>query len=481
MQHPELRTWIAGVAEPSEIVDGQMLLDPNTGGQLQASRTSSPEQLERAIAAADEAHRDGRWRALSADERAAVLDRFADELRELGDDIACADAINSGVPISVTRGFAEGIVEVVTDVAERLRRRGDSVRLQAGDREVIKTRVPWGPAALILPWNAPAFMVTKKLAYALAAGATTVIKPSSFSPWSAQLVVAAAHRAGFPAGSVNLVTGSGSIGRTLVSDARIRAISMTGSTSTGQSIAASAGAHLTRLQLELGSNNPAIVLADADLELAAAQLVSGVTKLSGQWCEAPRRVYAHRDIFRPLVDALTKRVDALRVGSSLDDATEVGPLAYPARVAELSAQLAALEAQGATVHRAKIDALDGASFFAPTLAFGESLHLADEVFGPLLTVVPYDNEQQAIELANSGSHGLAAYVFTADAARGREVGFLFDAGEVKVNGTSVLDMADGSAQGFFAMSGIGGHGDDDVLEFFTGWRIVGSDADNLPI
>ncbi len=416
-----------------------------------------------------------------------MLDRFAEELRALHDDIATADALNSGVPISVTHGFADGIVDVVTDVADRLRRRGDSVQADSGDRDVVKTRVPWGPAALILPWNAPAFMVTKKLAYALAAGATTVIKPSSFSPWSAQLVVAAAHRAGFPAGSVNLVTGSGSIGRALVSDPRIRAISMTGSTPTGKAIAAAAGANLTRVQLELGSNNPAIVLADADLDVTASQLVSGVTKLSGQWCEAPRRVYAHRDVFEPLVAALAERVDQLQVGSSLDEASEVGPLAYPARVAELTAQLAALEAQGASVHRAAgglraVEAAPaGACFFPPTIVSGEGLELEDEVFGPMLTVVPYDDETAALALANSGSYGLAGYVFTRDEARGLALGLALDAGEVKVNGTSVLDMASDSAQGFFAQSGLGGHGNDEVLEFFTGWRIVGTDAANLPI
>lgn len=481
MNPPELLTWIDGTPEQSEIADDTTLNDPNTGEVLQHSRSSSPSQVDRAIAAADAAHRDGRWRSLTPEARADVLDRFAHELQAVAEDIAVADALNSGVPIGITRGFATGIVDVVTDVADRLRRRGDSVRVEAGDRTVVKTRVPWGVAALILPWNAPAFMVTKKLAYALAAGATTVVKPSSFSPWSAQIVVAAAHRAGFPAGSVNLVTGTGSMGRTLVSDPRVRAISMTGSTTTGQAIASSAGANLTRLQLELGSNNPALVRADANLQLTASQLIRGVTKLSGQWCEAPRRVYVHRNTYEPLIEALTHELDSLQIGSSLDDTSEVGPLAYRARVEELDAQLSALKAQGANIYRATVNAPERSSFFAPTLAYGEGLELTDEVFGPLLTITPYDDEAAAIELANHGSHGLAGYVFTANEPEGLHLAMALEAGEVKVNGTSVLDMADDSAQGFFAQSGIGGHGNDEVLEFFTGWRIVGTDQDNLPI
>lgn len=481
MNPPELLTWIDGLSEASEIADTTTLNDPNTGAVLQQSRSSSPEQVDRAIAAADTAHRDARWRGLTPEVRAEVLDRFAQELRLVAEEIAVADALNSGVPISVTRGFAAGIVDVVTDVADRLRRRGDSVLIDEDGRIVLKTRVPWGVAALILPWNAPAFMITKKLSYALAAGATTVVKPSSFSPWSAQIVVAAAHRAGFPAGSVNLVTGTGSIGRTLVSDPRIRAISMTGSTPTGQAIASAAGTNLTRLQLELGSNNPAIVLANADLELTASQLIAGVTKLSGQWCEAPRRVYAHREIFDALIEALKRHIDLLRVGSSLDETTQVGPLAYAERVDELNSQLADLVAQGAQLHRASLNNPEGSCFFAPTLAYGEHLTLNNEVFGPLLTVVPFDDTTAAIDDANSGSYGLAGYVFTGNELEGLQLAMTIEAGEVKVNGTSVLDMSDQSAQGFFAHSGIGGHGNDDVLEFFTGWRIVGTDPENAPI
>jgi len=480
MTFPALRTWIGGVAEDSPESDGSWLHDPNTGERLAPSAASSLEQVGRAIAAAQRAHDDGRWRGLPPEERAARLDALAAWLDDRAEEVARLDALNSGVPISVTRLFGGANGATLRDAGRRAVACGDVRDLPSEQGGVRLHRVPWGPTALILPWNAPSAMAVKKTAFALAAGATVVLKPSSFSPWSAQLLMEGAREAGIPDGVVGLVQGSGGVGRALVADERIAAISMTGSTPTGRAIAAAAAPRFARLQLELGSNNAAIVRADADLGKAAAAIADGVLKLSGQWCEAPRRVLVDRarrdELGRLLIEEFGRR----NVGSSLDDDTEVGPVAFAARRDELDDQRARLASLGAEVLRVSRMPASG-WFFAPTVAVLDGPGLADEVFGPMLLVGGYDDEDEAVRLANTGQVGLAGYVFGEDHEGAAALGTRLTAGEVKVNGTSVLDMSPESAQSFFGASGLGGHGDDDVLDFFVGKRVVGRDRPGLPL
>lgn len=480
MHLPALETWIGGTAETSAIADSRRLHDPNSGAAIAESRSSSAEQVERAIAAAHAAHLAGAWAALGPHGRAPVLHAFADALDAVADRLALLDALNSGVPIAVTRLFAGSCGDTVRGAAQRAIDSADTARLAADGRDVRLHRVPWGVAALIVPWNAPAPMAVKKLAYSLAAGNTAVLKPSPESPLSAELILAAARESGLPDGVVSLVLGGAEVGAQLVADPRIRAISMTGSTPTGRAIAASAGPNLTRLRLELGSNNPAVVRADADLDSAAAAIVAGSLKLSGQWCEAPRRVIADRAILPPLTDALVAAIEPWRVGPSTEESTELGPVAFEARLNALEAQRDALVRGGA--HAISVGApRDAGWFFPPTIVVGELLEIDSEIFGPMLTLEPSDGDEHAVRLANSGQVGLAAYVFGDDEDAARRVAERLDAGEVKLNSTSVLDLCPESAQSFFGSAGIGGHGDADVLDFFSGKRIVGADAPGLPL
>lgn len=482
MQLPELLTWIGGAAEQSEISlpASEALLNPNTGEVLARSRASSPTQLDRAITVAHEAHADGRWSGLPVDARAEALERFAVGLDQVAEELAWLDSLNSGVPISVTRLFGSSAGGTVREAIRLAVELGDEQSLEAGDRDVRVRRVPWGPAALITPWNAPSAMAVKKLAFALAAGSVAVLKPSPASPFSAQLVLRAAVEAGLPEGVVSLVLGGADIGAALTADPRISVISMTGSTPAGRAIAAAAAPRFARMQLELGSNNPALVLADADIALTARTLVSGSMKLSGQWCEAPRHVFVARVHFDELVGALQTELAGLCVGASTDDDTTLGPVAFPARQSELFAQRDDLEASDAQVIEVGEIPSFG-SFVAPTLIVGEQLSPASEIFGPMLLVEPFDEVEQAIARANAGFVGLAGYVFTEDLAAGRLIGARLIAGEVKLNSSSVLDMAPGSTQSFFGSAGIGGHGDRELLEFFTGVQVCGTDRAGLPL
>lgn len=491
MNFPEIRTWIANRAEPSAMAisgasaDNHFLYDPNTGIKLAESRSSSPVQVDRAIAAAHAQHHSGTWWRLGITGRTPYLLTLATALDERAEQIAQLDAINSGVPISITRLFARSNGDTVRSAVARATSAGDSSLLAADQAEVRVHRVPWGTTALILPWNAPAPMAVKKLAFAIAAGAAVVLKPSPESPWSAQLIMEAVQTAGIPAGVVNLVTGGSAVGAQLTTDPRIRAIAMTGSTGTGRIIAATTAPHFTRLHLELGSNNAAIVRADANIAQAAKAVVDGVLKLSGQWCEAPRRIIVDSTIIGDFANAVENELASWKVGSSLDDSTQLGPVAFRARLELLRSQRDALREAGNEIitvgaERPESRFAEG-WFFEPTIALGPHNRLSSEIFGPMLVIEPSFGDAAAVRQANEGQVGLAGYVFSADEDVARAIGVQLEVGEVKINGTSVLDMATESAQSFFGSAGIGGHGDADLLSFFTGKRIVGTDRPGLPL
>lgn len=476
---PEPLTWVGGAAEPSVVADEAWLHDPNDGRPLQQARSSAPEQVDRAVAAAHAAHVAAAWASAGTAGRAPALERWADLLDERAADIAVLDALNTGVPIASTRLFAGSLGDTVRGAVRLAAERGDETALPADQGPVRLRRVPWGPTAVIAPWNAPSAIAVKKMAYALVSGAPVVVKPSEAAPWSTQLVVEAAC-AVLPAGTVSMVLGGGTVGAALCADPRIRAITMTGSTPTGQAIAAAAAPHLTRLRLELGSTNPVVVRADADVAATAQALFDGMTKLNGQWCEAPRAVYAHASVHDALVDALTALVREARPGSSLDEATAIGPQAFAARRDELVSQRDALLSSGRTLV-AQAPVPDDGFFFGPALVVGDGPALPGEVFGPLLTLTSVPSDADAVRRANAVAGGLAAYVFGADVEAAIDLGTHLVGGEVKVNGTSLLDMSPESAQSFFGLSGVGGHGDRDVLDFYSGKQVVGRDLLGAPL
>jgi betaine-aldehyde dehydrogenase len=470
---PDLDTWIANVAETSAIEEAAHLHDPNTEQPLQLLRFSSTEQVDRAIARADDVHRRGDWSSLGIIGRAPHVLALADAVDARADEIAMLDAINSGVPISFTRMFAGSLGGTIRSAVALAVETGDRQALAAEQGAVELRRVPWGPTALIVPWNAPAALAVKKTAFALIAGAPVVLKPSPASPWSAELLAYAVRDAGLPDGVLGLVLGGSRVGAQLCSDSRVRAIAMTGATATGRQIARAAAPRFARLRLELGSNNPAVVRADASIPQTARDLFRGMTKLNGQWCEAPRNVYVHQEAAQALSDALREIVEAAKLGSSLDTATEIGPMAFRERRDELVGQRKRWAAAGHTVIHASEPATGW--FFAPTLVHGDEVAIDDEVFGPMLTVEAAADHDEAIRRANESAGGLAAYVFGEDTEEALRTGAQLTAGEVKINGTSLLDMSTESAQSFFGDSGLGGHGDRDVLDFYSGKQVVGVD------
>jgi acyl-CoA reductase-like NAD-dependent aldehyde dehydrogenase len=259
-------------------------------------------------------------------------------------------------------------------------------------------------------------------------------------------------------------------------------VSFTGGPGAGRAIARAGAEDFKVLQLELGGNNPVIVLDDADLDVTADGIVEGMTKLNGQWCEGPGKVLAPRALVAPLAEALTERISKLVVGSSLDEATDIGPISNEPHFRTLRSRIVGLRELGATIDApAGLPGLAG-YFMSPTVAVGADPSAATaELFGPLVSLHAVDSTADALRIANANPSGLDAYVFGTDTDRAIEVGSQIMSGEIRVNGAKVADLGEDSAQSFWGPSGIGGHGPAESLRVFCGDRVVGVDSPDLPL
>jgi phenylacetaldehyde dehydrogenase len=484
------------LAPQRDLVDGQWstpaddlrvaLADPNTGEPLQQQRQSSPALVEQAVVAAAALHRDGLWRNTAPSTRADFLRHVADLLAGRADDIARNDSLNTGVVTAVTTLFAHGIPDTFRAAAEHLEADPGDHDLSDAGRAIALRYLPWGPAAVLAPWNAPSFIVAKKTAFALAAGAPVIAKPSNWAPSGPAVVAAMLHEAiadaGLPPALFQVVHGGAATGRLLAEDARVRALAFTGGRAGGVAVAGAAAADCKALQLELGSNNPAIVRADADIDKTAGALVDGFTKLNGAWCESPGSVFVVDRHHDALLDAMLDRLRAVRLGHSMDADSTMGPQAHRPQYQHVSDVVARLTEAGAIVHRVTSSPDLAGWFYPPVVVEDAPLDMTEaEIFGPVLTLHRVRDDTEALALANSRRTGLAGYVFGTDIDAAMRLGTELDCGEIKVNGTSVLDLTSASTQGFWGGSGVGAHGDAELLRFFRGARIVGVDRVGLPV
>lgn len=456
--------------------------DPNTNQPLYAMATTSEADIERALRHADEVHRSGATRGIAPRERAELLNRIADQIEARAEELAVADAINSGIPISITRQLVSFLPGRFRAAAADLTKIVRDTPLAAGGRMVRLLKLPWGPAAVLTPWNAPSFIAGSKVASALAAGCPVLLKPSEWAPNSAQVLAKAIVAAGLPFGAFQLLHGAGEVGKVLTADNRIKVISFTGGQIAGRHIAHAAAENFTVLQLELGGNNPVIVLPDADVERAGASIATGLCKLNGQWCEGPGKILAPVNLVGPLTEVLLDRLGKVQIGHSLEESTELGPISHAGHHATLHTRIEALRARGATIHQpGKLPELDGC-FLSPTIAVGSDARAArEELFGPVISLHGVVSVAEAIAIANTDPSGLDAYVYGEDLDTAMRVGSQVVAGEVRINGAHLTDLGDCSAQSFWGPAGIGGHGPAESVRVFCGDRVVGVDDPNLPI
>lgn len=457
-------------------------VDPNTREPVHRMVTTEPGDLERALRHAERVYDIGRWDEDARRERADMFERAAEIIETRAEDIARTDSLTSGTPISVTRKVAAFLPARIRASASDLVNIPRVTTLAAGGRDVRRYKVPWGPAAILTPWNGPSFIPAAKIVSAIAAGCPVILKPSEHAPSSAQIIVECFVQAGLPSGALQLVHGTGGVGARLTADPRIKIVSFTGGPGAGRAIARAAAEDFKVLQLELGGNNPALVLDDAELDVAADGIFDGMTKLNGQWCEGPGKILAHRSLVAPLLEALTERIAKLVVGHSLDEDAEIGPISNAPHFQTLQSRIEGLRDLGSTIRQpAQLPELDG-FFLSPTIAAGaDPAKATAELFGPVVSLHAVDSDDEALRIANANPSGLDAYVFGADTDRAIDVGSRVLAGEVRVNGAKLADLGDDSAQSFWGPAGIGGHGPAESVRVFCGDRVVGVDSPDLAL
>ncbi len=395
-------------------------MSPSHGVVVSRAAKGNKGEAEAAIAAARTAFDDGRWSQLSGKARASVLLRVADLIEANVDRMALLETLESGKPITQSRGEVSGAADLWRFAAALARTlHGDSHNSLGAEMLAVVLKEPIGVVSIITPWNFPFWILSQKLPFALAAGCTCVVKPSELTPSTTVMLGALLIEAGLPAGVVNIVLGHGlPVGATLASDPRVDMVTFTGSTAVGRGIAAAASGTLKKVALELGGKNPQVIFSDADLESAADAVVFGVYFNVGQCCNSGSRILVHEDIakdFTARVVALSRKV---AFGDPLDPATQVGAIVSAEHGAKIDACVAAAVRDGAQIALGgkplQVPGL-GPQFYQPTVVTHVTPDMAiarDEVFGPVLTILTFRTAQEALALVNDADYGLSAGVWS---------------------------------------------------------------------
>ncbi len=395
---------------------------------------------KRAIDAADAAL--PAWRALPGNERAKVLRRLFELMLRDKDRLAELITLEVGKPVAEAGAeivYAAGFIEWSAEEAKRIY--GEMVQAFVPNKRILVLRQPIGVTAAITPWNLPAAMITRKLGPALAAGCTMIVKPASKTPLSALAIGELALEAGVPPGVVNVVPGkAAAIAEALLGDARVRALSFTGSTEVGKRLMVLAAEHVTRLGLELGGHAPVLVFDDADIDLAVAGAVASKYRNAGQTCICANRIYVQAGVHDRFVAALAAATEAMSVGDGFMPDVQIGPLVDDRAVAKVEDHIADALAGGASIVTGgkRVPPPDGHAdrFFAPTVVTGVQPGMTimmEETFGPVAPVIRFEDEADAVAMANDTQYGLAAYLYTRDASRLMRVAEALEYGIVGAN------------------------------------------------
>jgi acyl-CoA reductase-like NAD-dependent aldehyde dehydrogenase len=447
----------------------------STGRPVQEQRASDADAIEAALAASWSVHDSGSWSSMPADARADLLDAMADHLEGEVPRVAELESITSGAVVSTTAMLGFILHGAFRLAAQQLRDGLLSRRLDGPTgHEVEIDRVPWGPALLLCPWNAPAPMAAHKAASALAAGAPVIIKPPERAPHGTAVIGEAAVAAGLPAGVVQILHGGPEVATVLLADRRIGSVSFTGGLVGGRAVAHACAEGLKPAQLELGGHGPLVVLDDTDPADAAAAVTSLLTTLNGQWCRALGRVLLPESRADEYLEAIRASLAEVVIGDPLDERSQMGPMVHSEHLSMLRARVDELVEAGATViSPARLPEAPG-NWMGPTLLDGLDPELTtDEIFGPVASVHRYSWPEDAIELANGTDYGLEAYVLGGDVDRAMQVARRIRAGEVKVNGASPMNLHLMAPRPAFGLSGMHDEGTVETIEFFAGNRVVG--------
>lgn len=422
--------------------DGKTLAvtDPSTGETIGNVPDLGASETRRAIEAADGVR--GDLASMTAHQRSALLRRWFDLIIANADDLAGLLTLEQGKPLAEAHGelrYGASFVEWYAEEAKRII--GDvQAGVKPGGRKVVLLQ-PVGVVAAITPWNFPIAMITRKCAPALAAGCPVVIKPSELTPYCALALAELASRAGFPAGSINVVTGRPTeIGGELTSSPLVRKLSFTGSTAVGKLLIAQCAGTVKKVSMELGGNAPLIVFDDADLGVAVEAIMAGKFRNAGQACISPNRILVQDSIYDRLAERLSETVAALTVGRGFEPGVAQGPLINEQAVQKVERHVADAMGKGAQVRTGGARHSLGGTFYTPTVVTdvtADMLFFSEETFGPVAPLLRFSEEEEAIAIANNTPYGLAAYIFTQGLDRAWRVAEALESGMVGVNDTLI--------------------------------------------
>jgi succinate-semialdehyde dehydrogenase/glutarate-semialdehyde dehydrogenase len=449
--------------------------DPATGEEIARVADATPQDALDALGAADEAWR-GQWRESAPRERADILRRAYEAVVARTDELALLMTLEMGKPLAESEAeIAYGASFLRWYAEEAVRADGRFATHEAGTGRVLTMKQPVGPCVFITPWNFPLAMGTRKIAPAVAAGCTMVVKPAKLTPLSMLALAKILEEAGLPAGVLNVVTASssGAVMEPLIRDPRTRKLSFTGSTEVGRRLIEQSAEQVLRVSMELGGNAPFVVFEDADLDDAVEGAVIAKMRNIGEACTAANRFHVARPIAREFADKLAAKLGAMKIGPGTEEGVEVGPLIDAEQLDKVAELVEDAVAKGARVLCGG-ERVDGPGhFYRPTVLVGvtsEARLLKEEIFGPVAPITAFGTEEEAIAAANDTEFGLVAYLYTADLKRALRVCERLETGMVGVNQGIVSNA--GAPFGGVKQSGVGREGGPEGIEEYLETKYV---------
>lgn len=448
--------------------------DPTNAEPWYEVADGGADDVDAAVKAAKRAFNDPAWRRLTQTDRGKLLRRLADLIAENADELAAIEMRDNGKLLKEMRAQLRAAPDAYlyfAGMADKVH--GETIPVNKLDMLNFTMREPIGVVGMISPWNSPLMLLTGTLAPCLAIGNTVVVKPSEHTSASTLALAELIAKAGYPAGVFNVVTGNGSTaGEALTLHPDVAKLAFTGSTATGRRIAANAASRLVSCQMELGGKSPHVVFGDVDIDRAVNGVVAGVFAAAGQTCIAGSRCFVEAGIYDEFIDRLVERTSRIRIGHPADEETEIGPLALAAQLEKVGQYVGYGLADGARLaaggKRSEKTGLDKGWYFEPTVladASNDMRFMRDEIFGPVVGVVPFKDEADLISLANDTSYGLAAGIWTGNIDRALRFARNVDAGTVWIN--TYRSAAYMSPSGGFKESGYGKRGGFEVMREFS--------------